>query len=185
MINGKVLAINKSLKSKTPKSIFTLSFPLWCVNNWGVSHQWHRLWTLPLFSVFPATVQGRALVVSLSEYCSSHPCSAFCLLVQMLSATRVSSPKGSLHCPAFGVHLSPVLSWDPEHTVFSHLFAFTPAIFWPWKGIFKLLSLLFTYQNHPPFLDISSDTTAPITVMKIRMHSAAGNRALSSSCHML
>lgn len=70
---------------------------------------WHTLWTHPFFSIF-SSVQAQVLIISHPDYCDSHLCLAFPLLVQRPSVTRVSILGGSLNCShlpfSFTYHLS-------------------------------------------------------------------------------
>lgn len=83
MINGKVLAFNKSLKSETTKSIFYSLFSspgVWPTDVYPINDIDFELFLSSLSSL-PLCKGGPWL--SLSEYCKSHLCSARAIRVQL------------------------------------------------------------------------------------------------------
>lgn len=127
---------------------------------------WHTLWTHPFFSIFNS-VQAQVLIISHPDYCDSHLCLAFLLLVQRPSVPELAFWKGhstAVTCPSASLTTCLLIccTWTWSRCVLLYLFAFIPAIFWPWKGLCRLLFLLYTCQNRILRSEISSDTTVPI-----------------------
>lgn len=128
----------------------------------------------------------RALLFSCSAHCNSHLYLAFSLLVQMPSPAELAFQKD--HCTYLPCSFTFHLCSSETCLILGTLCISTPVCFCSCSFLTlarspqTVISTLHLSKSHPFFRN-SSDTTVPIAVIVIGMHSAANNRKLSSSYH--